>query len=95
MTTGPNDTRSFARVTETVRPESDSFPGNPFHPNKGTKTCLQRQDYQEEAQMTNLEIGTPAPDFALQDCYDKTVSLGDLRGKKVLLYFFTSSGGGN
>lgn len=45
--------------------------------------------------MAKLEIGSPAPDFTLQDCYDNTVSLGDLRGKKVVLYFYTSSGGGN
>ena len=45
--------------------------------------------------MAKLDIGSPAPDFTLQDCYDNTVSLGDLRGKKVVLYFYTSSGGGN
>jgi len=45
--------------------------------------------------MPNLEIGGPAPDFTLQDCYNNTVSLHGLRGKKVLLYFFTSPGGGN
>lgn len=45
--------------------------------------------------MAKLEIGSPAPDFTLQDCYDNTVSLGELRGKKVVLYFYTSSGGGN
>ena len=45
--------------------------------------------------MVTLNIGAPAPDFTLQDCYGKTVSLRDLRGKMVLLYFFTSPGGGN
>ena len=45
--------------------------------------------------MANLRIGSPAPDFTLKDCYDNTVSLGELQGKKVLLYFYTSSGGGN
>ena len=45
--------------------------------------------------MANLEIGSPAPDFTLGDCYGNTVSLNELRGKKVLLYFYTSSGGGN
>ena len=45
--------------------------------------------------MANLEIGSVAPAFVLEDCYGKTVSLEDLRGKKVILYFFTSSGGGN
>ncbi|MQF82646.1 redoxin domain-containing protein [SAR202 cluster bacterium AD-802-E10_MRT_200m] len=45
--------------------------------------------------MAKLEIGTPAPDFTLQDCYGKTVTLNDFRGKKVLLFFYTSSGGNN
>ena len=45
--------------------------------------------------MITLEIGSPAPEFTLRDCYDNTISLGGLRGKKVLLYFYTSSGGGN
>ena len=45
--------------------------------------------------MTTLEIGSLAPDFTLVDCYGNTISLSELRGKKVLLYFYTSSGGGN
>lgn len=45
--------------------------------------------------MAKLEIGSPAPDFDLDDCYGNRVSLGELRGKKVVLYFYTSSGGGN
>ena len=45
--------------------------------------------------MITLEIGDPAPEFTLRDCYGNTNSLGELRGKKVLLYFYTSSGGGN
>ena len=49
----------------------------------------------KEVDMARLEIGSPAPDFTLKDCYDNTVSLGDLKGKKVALYFYTSSGGGN
>jgi len=43
--------------------------------------------------MAGLTIGSKAPDFTLKDCYDNTVSLSELTGKKVLLYFFTSSGG--
>ena len=49
----------------------------------------------KEVDMASLEIGSPAPDFTLKDCYDNTVSLSDLKGKKVALYFYTSSGGGN
>ena len=45
--------------------------------------------------MQKLTIGDTAPDFTLQDCYGNKVSLRGLRGKKVLLYFFTSPGGGN
>ena len=45
--------------------------------------------------MRKLTIGDTAPDFNLQDCYGDNVSLLELRGKKVLLYFFTSPGGGN
>jgi cytochrome oxidase Cu insertion factor (SCO1/SenC/PrrC family) len=49
----------------------------------------------KEVDMARLEIGSPAPDFTLKDCYDNTVSLSDLKGKKAVLYFYTSSGGGN
>jgi peroxiredoxin Q/BCP len=45
--------------------------------------------------MPNLKIGDPAPTFTLQDSNGQTVRLADLRGKKLLLYFFTSPGGGN
>ncbi|SVC39513.1 uncharacterized protein METZ01_LOCUS292367 [marine metagenome] len=49
----------------------------------------------KEMIMASLELGSPAPEFTLDDCNGKTVSLSDLKGKKVLLYFFTSPGGGN
>jgi peroxiredoxin len=45
--------------------------------------------------MVSIEKGMHAPDFTLDDCYGGSVSLVSLRGKKVILYFFTSSGGGN
>ena len=35
-----------------------------------------------------LEIGDKAPDFSLQDDQDNTVSLKNLIGKKVVLYFY-------
>lgn len=35
-----------------------------------------------------LEIGTKAPDFTLPDQDGKNHSLGDYRGKKVILYFY-------
>jgi peroxiredoxin Q/BCP len=35
-----------------------------------------------------LKAGDPAPDFALEDQNGRTVKLSDLRGKKVILYFF-------
>ncbi len=42
-----------------------------------------------------LEVGMQAPDFTLPDQDDNPVSLGDFRGKKVLLWFFpkASTGG--
>lgn len=45
--------------------------------------------------MPELHIGDLAPDFSLQDSNGETVRLADLRGKKVLLYFFTTPGGNN
>ena len=45
--------------------------------------------------MTDTYIGKAISDFTLQSSDGQTVSLGSLRGKKVLLYFFTSPGGGN
>ena len=38
--------------------------------------------------MTQLNIGDPAPDFALADQEGNTVKLSDFLGKKVLLYFY-------
>ncbi|GIW12997.1 MAG: peroxiredoxin [Tepidiforma sp.] len=38
--------------------------------------------------MAMLEPGTPAPPFSLPDQDGKTVSLGDFRGKWVVLYFY-------
>lgn len=35
-----------------------------------------------------LEAGSKAPDFELQDADGKTWRLADLRGKKVILYFY-------
>ena len=49
----------------------------------------------KEMIMASLELGSAAPNFTLEDCDGNTVSLSALKGKKVLLYFFTSPGGGN
>ncbi|MGX1701334.1 thioredoxin-dependent thiol peroxidase [Microbacterium sp. NPDC055357] len=38
--------------------------------------------------MTRLEPGQPAPDFSLVDQDDTTVSLRDLRGGKVIVFFY-------
>ena len=38
--------------------------------------------------MAQLNIGDPAPDFALADQEGNTVKLSDFQGKKVLLYFY-------
>ena len=40
-------------------------------------------------------IGKAISDFTLQSGDGRTISLGSLHGQKVLLYFFTSPGGGN
>ena len=38
--------------------------------------------------MPRLEAGDPAPDFALADQTGATVSLGDFRGRTLLVYFY-------
>lgn len=38
-----------------------------------------------------LEPGTPAPDFTLSDQDGSPVSLADLRGRKVILYFYPAA----
>jgi peroxiredoxin Q/BCP len=45
--------------------------------------------------MPGLNVGDTAPNFELDDCFGNTVRLEDLRGKKVILYFFTMAGGNN
>ncbi len=45
--------------------------------------------------MTDTHIGKTVSDFTLQSSDGQAISLGSLRGRKVLLYFFTSPGGGN
>lgn len=37
---------------------------------------------------THLEPGASAPDFTLFDQHGKSVSLAELRGKRVVLYFY-------
>lgn len=38
--------------------------------------------------MTHLEPGMPAPDFTLPDQDGRAVTLSDLRGQKVIVYFY-------
>jgi peroxiredoxin Q/BCP len=38
--------------------------------------------------MSELEIGAPAPPFALRDQREAVVRLEDFRGKKLLVYFY-------
>lgn len=40
---------------------------------------------------TRLEPGTPAPDFSLRDQDGRAVSLADLRGQKIILYFYPAA----
>jgi len=35
-----------------------------------------------------LKVGDMAPDFSLKDAEEKTVTLSDFKGKKVVLYFY-------
>jgi len=38
--------------------------------------------------MAKLNVGDRAPDFSLQDQNNRTVSLSDFEGRKLLLYFY-------
>lgn len=38
--------------------------------------------------MEKLKVGDPAPDFSSRDQFGKTITLKNLRGKKVILYFY-------
>ena len=42
-----------------------------------------------------LKEGEPAPNFIAVDHTGKEVTLADLRGKKVWLWFYSSPGGSN
>jgi peroxiredoxin Q/BCP len=41
--------------------------------------------------MTRLSPGDPAPDFTLADADGRQVSLGDFRGRKVVVYFYPAA----
>lgn len=41
---------------------------------------------------TTLKPGDAAPDFSLKDQAGKALRLSDLRGKRVVLYFFPKAG---
>jgi thioredoxin-dependent peroxiredoxin len=41
--------------------------------------------------MTRLQTGDPAPDFTLNDDHGSAVSLGDFRGRKVVLYVYPAA----
>jgi peroxiredoxin len=41
-----------------------------------------------KAENEGLEVGSPAPDFTLQDANGKPVSLSEFRGKNVMLVFY-------
>ncbi|QLD12602.1 thioredoxin-dependent thiol peroxidase [Microbacterium oleivorans] len=41
--------------------------------------------------MTRLEAGSPAPDFTLDDQDGTAVSLADLRGRRVVLFFYPAA----
>jgi peroxiredoxin Q/BCP len=41
--------------------------------------------------MTRLSTGDPAPDFTLPTDDGRTVSLADLRGRKVIVYFYPAA----
>ena len=38
--------------------------------------------------MAMLQVGAPAPDFALPNQDGQTIRLSDLRGKRVVLWFY-------
>lgn len=40
---------------------------------------------------TRLSVGDPAPGFSLPDADGGTVSLGDFRGRKVIVYFYPAA----
>lgn len=42
--------------------------------------------------MAQLKPGDPAPDFTLSDQDGKQVRLADLKGKKILVYFYPKAG---
>ncbi len=39
--------------------------------------------------MSLLTVGTPAPDFTLADQHGNSVTLSDLRGRRVVVYFYS------
>src|SRR5688572_1325506 len=50
--------------------------------------ALSWHDLPEEVADVALKAGDPAPDFALPDQHGTTVKLSDLRGQRVVVYFY-------
>ena len=78
MTDGPN--LRYKKLGETVGP---SFGGN-----AETAYVTFKADFFGNEMPMNINIHDKAPEFTLHDENDKQVSLKDLRGKTVVLYFY-------
>src|SRR6202050_3359503 len=78
MTDGPN--LRYKKLRETVRP---SFGGN-----AETAYVTFKPDFFGNEMPMNIKIHDKAPEFTLHDENDKELSLKDLRGKTVVLYFY-------
>jgi peroxiredoxin Q/BCP len=78
MTDGPN--LRYKKLRETVRP---SFGGN-----AETAYVTFEPDFFGNEMPMNIKIHDKAPEFTLHDENDKELSLKDLRGKTVVLYFY-------
>lgn len=55
---------------------------------KAVKKTTQKKQSVAAAPSISLRIGDIAPDFALHDQNNKLVTLGDFRGKNVVVYFY-------
>jgi peroxiredoxin Q/BCP len=75
-----------------VRMKMQPIKVEPVHMTLNINVKMQQQKIEDAAAETSPVMGKIAPDFSLPNQHEKQVTLGDFRGKWVVLYFYPKDG---